>query len=348
MRFVKSLGKGTYGSVDLFSYTNHDGSTLYNAVKISDHQSYDSIDREFRILSELRGCSGIVQSFGDSLLEETDSDGNRVYKMSMEYAASGTLTSFIQRNKKLSDSIIKDFTRMILRGLVSVHSHGYVHCDLKPDNILLFPRYEEETWYCSYELKISDFGLSIKAGEKSHCWTKDSPFVGTPLYMSAESVHDGTTVEKTLDLWSLGCIVLEMYTGKNQWSGFSVDDMIKPLLLDGKAPEIPETVPCVARQFMEKCFARQPEERGSASELLLHPFLIGDQKMAGGSGGGERRRVGLRIRKPPSRLEDVTKTALKLKIVSSKPSQFKKISNKPLKVKFLPPRPPRSNFVPVQ
>ncbi|KAF8097808.1 hypothetical protein N665_0280s0011 [Sinapis alba] len=304
-KFIKSLGKGTYGSVDLFSYTKDDGTTFHNAVKTSDSEDYNSIDREFRILTQLRGCRGIVQSFGNSLLQETDSDGKKVYKMAIEYAAGGNLTEFIRVNRRLSDSVIKEFTRMILQGLVSVHDHGYVHCDLKPANLLLFPRHDQETRYCSYELKISDFGLTIKTGEKSVCWETSSPFVGTPLYMSPESVRDGTTVEETLDLWSLGCVVLEMYNGKHPWLGVCVDD-IKSRLLGGNAPEIPETVPCDARLFMEKCFARERGERGSASELLLHPFLNGERKVADEAGGGVRRRVGLRIRKPPSRFEDIT------------------------------------------
>ncbi|KAJ0259364.1 Protein kinase domain-containing protein [Hirschfeldia incana] len=333
MKFVKSLGKGTYGSVDLFSYTKEDGATFYNAMKISDSKYYNSIHREFRVLSKLRGCPGIVQSRGNSLLQETDSDGNKVHKMAIEYAAGGNLTDFIRVNRKLSDSVIKDFSRMILQGLVSVHEHGYVHCDLKPENLLLFPRHDQEARFCSYELKISDFGLTIKAGEESVCWEDKSPFVGTPLYMSPESVRDGSTVEKTLDLWSLGCIVLEMCIGKHPWSGFSVDDT-KSRLLSGKAPEIPETVPCDARKFIEKCFTRKAEERGSASELLLHPFLVEERKVDGASGGGgERRRVGLRIRKPPSRFEDIAKKPSKLKIISSKSSKFKRVSNKPLKMK---------------
>ncbi|CAG7908413.1 mitogen-activated protein kinase kinase kinase 3 [Brassica rapa] len=351
MKFIKSLGKGTYGSVDLFSYTKGDGSTFYNAVKISDSKYYNSINREFKVLSKLRGCQGIVQSFGNSLLQETDSDGKKVYKMAIEYAAGGNLTDFIRINRKLSDTFVKDFTRMLLQGLASVHDHGYVHCDLKPENLLLFPRHDQETRFCSYELKISDFGLTIKAGEESVCWETKSPFVGTPLYMSPESVHDGTAVEKTLDLWSLGCVVLEMCVGKHPWSGFSVDD-IKSRLLCGKAPEIPETVPCDARKFVEKCFARKAEERGSASELLLHPFLVGERKVdgagGGGGGGGERRRVGLRIRKPPERFDDIAKKPLKLKVISSKSSQFKRVSNKPQKVKIGRSRHPKSNFAPVQ
>ncbi|CAH2060028.1 unnamed protein product [Thlaspi arvense] len=334
MEFVRFLGKGSYGSVDLFGYRENDGSMFYNAVKISDSKRRDALVRESRILTELRGCPRIVQLLEKALLEEINSDGNRVYKMHMEYASGGTLTDFIRRNKSpLSDSIIREFTRMILQGLVSVHSHGYVHCDLKPSNLLLFPRYDEQTMDCSYELKISDFGLSTKAGGDSYCWEIDYPFVGTPVYMSSESVDDGT-VERSLDLWSLGCIVLEMYTGKYPWLGVSLDDLqgilVEGLLGEDNAPKIPETVPLDARQFLEKCFARMPQDRGSASELLLHPFLIGDDpKTAVVPAGGERRLMGSRIRK----LEDIPKNSSKLKTVSVRPSQFKRVLKKPVKVK---------------
>ncbi|KAL1207580.1 Mitogen-activated protein kinase kinase kinase 20 [Cardamine amara subsp. amara] len=99
--------------------------------------------------------------------------------------------------RSLSDSMIRDFTCMILQGLASVHNHGYVHCDLKPENIPVFPR------PCGsnilYELKISDFGMSTKVGEESELWEFDSPFLGTPLYMSPEPVQNG--IAKTaLDL----------------------------------------------------------------------------------------------------------------------------------------------------
>ncbi|VVB03133.1 unnamed protein product [Arabis nemorensis] len=338
MDFVKVLGKGSFGSVNLFRYPKPDGSMFYNAVKISDVQRYDSLDREFRILKKLRGCPRIVQCFGDYLFEDFNCHGNRVYKMVMEYASAGTLTSYMERNRRLSDSIIKNFTRMILQGLVSIHSLGYVHCDLKPDNLLLFPRYDEETWNCSYDLKISDFGMSTRARERSRYWRINCPFVGTPIYMSPESVHDGT-VEKALDLWSLGCIVLEMYIGKQPWSEVDSNDL-EYNLVDNIAPEIPNTVPCDARKFLETCFASTPKDRGTASELLLHPFLTGE----------ERKPLLLKMKISPKKMTDISERPMKLETIPMNPPQFKKIAIKPLKlkVKILPWRTPASNLVPVQ
>ncbi|CAN6826313.1 unnamed protein product, partial [Brassica oleracea] len=209
MEFVKSLGKGSGGSVNLIRVTKPDGSNpYYHAVKSSNY--YDCLHEEFQILSKLRDCPGIVQTFGASL-----SRG-----------------------------------RMILQGLVCAHDHGYVHCDLKPDNLLVFPRDVNGgvTKEVSYELKISDFGMSTEAGEGSVFWGCDSPYLGTPLYMSPESVRDGVA-EKSLDLWSLGCVVLEMYTGKPPWPFQDSKEFLRNLL-DDKAPEVPESLPWEARQFL--------------------------------------------------------------------------------------------------
>ncbi|EOA29171.1 hypothetical protein CARUB_v10025441mg [Capsella rubella] len=334
--FVKFLGKGSYGSVDLVKYIENDGSCpVYAAVKTSECEDYDSLRREIHILSKLKGCRSIVQCYGNYKLEEDfDDEGFRVYKIFMEYAAEGNLTSLMDsyKDRRLPETMIKDFARMILQGLVSVHSHGYVHCDLKPDNLLVFPCRQ------SYELKISDFGSSRKVGEHADCWEVDSPFVGTPIYMSPESVHSGVA-EKALDLWSLGCIVLEMFTGVSPWSDVDFDDLAS-LLLDWKAPEIPESVPCHARKFLETCFARNPKERGSAYDLLLHPFLRGEQKMENVISGFSLPPLKLKIRRAPKKSTDTSKKAMKLKIIPPKPPQFK-----PLKVKIMPPKTPASSFI---
>ena len=233
---------------------------------------------------------------------------------------------------------------MILQGLVCAHDHGYVHCDLKPDNLLVFPRDVNGgvTKEVSYELKISDFGMSTEAGEGSVFWEFDSPYLGTPLYMSPESVHYGVA-EKSLDLWSLGCVVLEMYTGQSPWPLQDSEEILRHLL-DGKAPEVPESLPWEARQFIETCFARNPVERGSALDMLKHQFLLSDEKKVMVTVAGSRRKSVAVVLKS----EDIMKKPLRLKIIPPKPPQFKKVENRPLRLKIIPPKPPGCNLVSVQ
>ncbi|KAF8054364.1 hypothetical protein N665_1331s0002 [Sinapis alba] len=168
---------------------------------------------------------------------------------------------------------------MLLQGLATIHAHGYVHCDLKPDNILVFPCYvnnNDGSLRSSFQLKISDFGLSRREGDSSW-WSPSRPFAGTSIYMSPNSVSYGET-GKDLDLWyvrpclwSLGCCVLEMYTGEGPWwhKNYEVDDLIK-----GQEPLIPSDLPFEAKLFIMTCFSSRTKD---ASRLLKHIFVRGDE-----------------------------------------------------------------------
>ncbi|KAL1206899.1 Mitogen-activated protein kinase kinase kinase 20 [Cardamine amara subsp. amara] len=278
VEFKKFLGRGSFGSVSLFQYKGRqDG---YVAVKTSDDEHAKALYREFQILSEFKGCSRIVQCYGNRVQKRYYEDGYVEYKIPMEYASGGSLRDFTDRfkDRKLPEPLIKEFTRMLLEGLAIIHRHGYVHCDLKPENILVFPtcvyKNGERRWF--YELKISDFGLSKRDGDNKW-WEPRHPFAGTPIYMSPESVSHGET-GKGLDLWSLGCVVLEMYTGKSPWSHRENDDLedLKKCLKKCYAPLIPNDLPCDAKLFIMTCFAFEPDERKDALTLLRHSFLRGD------------------------------------------------------------------------
>ncbi|KAF3522090.1 hypothetical protein F2Q69_00046264 [Brassica cretica] len=324
--FIKFLGEGSYGSVHLVRYTNpddDDGSSFLTAVKNS-------------------GYPRIITCFGDCLEEGLSSYGNRVYKLLLEYASEGSLNAFLNNfpDRKLHEPLIKDFTRMILEGLVSIHGHGYVHCDMKSDNLLVFPSSTEHS-SSRYELKISDFGNCLEVGQVPHSWAKDFPWVGTPNYMLPESVRDGVA-NKTLDLWSVGCLVLEMYTGVVPWEGVKVSD-IAARLRCGEAPKIPQSLPSDAKDFIETCFSRNPEERGSAYELLFHPFLPRPQVAEEEKKTGEKklnsfllRLLKLKIRRTTS----MKKSAKDAVLVADKESlklrmnpHFKRTLNKVLSLK---------------
>ncbi|KAF8089235.1 hypothetical protein N665_0512s0001 [Sinapis alba] len=272
--FVKHLGKGSFGSVSLFQGLSDDGTVISVAVKTSDSKHAESLFREVQILSEFKGCPRIVQCYETRVKASLNQlNGCVEYKIPFEYARGGSLSSFINKFKdnKLPDPLIRDFTRMLLQGLATIHAHGYVHCDLKPDNILVFPCYvnnNKGSLRSSFQLKISDFGLSRREGDSSW-WSPSRPFAGTSIYMSPNSVSYGET-GKDLDLWSLGCCVLEMYTGEGPWwhKNYEVDDLIK-----GQEPLIPSDLPFEAKLFIMTCFSSRTKD---ASMLLKHIFVRGD------------------------------------------------------------------------
>lgn len=142
---------------------------------------------------------------------------------------------------------------------------GFVHCDIKLGNILL----------CAEDVKIADFGLAKKAGEKAEEENDGFCLRGTPLYVSPESVAR-REFEPPSDIWSLGCAVVEMITGKPAWR-LSEDSNINALLFQigfgNELPEIPTELSDEGKDFLSKCFVRDPSKRWTAEMLLQHPFV---------------------------------------------------------------------------
>ncbi|XP_061343638.1 mitogen-activated protein kinase kinase kinase 20-like [Gastrolobium bilobum] len=146
------------------------------------------------------------------------------------------------RKGPLFESEARIYTIMLLKGLSCIHQAGVVHCDLKPDNILLFSSSKNDA---KDQLKIADFGLSKTKEEIINAEYWNFRFRGTPLYMSPESVKG--QIETSLDIWSLGCIVIEMITGLYVWRNPptlkkmipTTNEMMYKLAVLEEAPKIP-------------------------------------------------------------------------------------------------------------
>jgi serine/threonine protein kinase len=144
----------------------------------------------------------------------------------LEYVPGGTISSCLKKYGRFSQEVTKSFTSQILAGLEYLHFKGIIHrvysdiiyCnsfsnhvsqDLKADNILVEP-----TGIC----KISDFGISKKAD--IHHGRAFTGMKGTVFWMAPEIISSsGNGYDVKVDIWSVGCIVLEMWTGDRPWSG---------------------------------------------------------------------------------------------------------------------------------
>ncbi|KAK7309210.1 hypothetical protein RJT34_05750 [Clitoria ternatea] len=140
------------------------------------------------------------QHFGH---DQTFEGGQNYYNLFLEYAAGGSLADHLKKHGGLfpEEHSVRRYTRSILEGLKHIHANGYVHCDVKLQNILIFD---------NDEVKIADFGLAKEEEEKK--WECR----GTPLFMSPESVNENE-YESPADIWAFGCAVVEMVTGKPAW-----------------------------------------------------------------------------------------------------------------------------------
>ncbi|XP_014515285.1 mitogen-activated protein kinase kinase kinase 17-like [Vigna radiata var. radiata] len=97
-------------------------------------------------------------------------------------------------------------------------------------------------------------------------------FRGTPYYMSPESVRGFK--ETPLDIWSLGCIVIEMSTGLREWWNIeSTNQLLCKLAFSEEVPKIPDKLSYDCKDFLRKCLMNDPQQRWTAKMLLNHPFI---------------------------------------------------------------------------
>ncbi|KAL0015837.1 hypothetical protein SO802_002906 [Lithocarpus litseifolius] len=191
-------------------------------------------------LDALQGCPYIVTCFGeDFTVDAEDEEAPCMANYFMEYASQGTLADLIKKSEcGLPEEDVRRFTRMLLVGLDFVHKNGIVHRDIKPQNILLAP---EETGLLV--AKIADFGLAKSTSKDLEMGVR-----GTAMYLAPASIVDEIQLQPS-DVWALGCVIASAI------------------------PSIPDGISHLAKDFLLKCFVRNPEERSSVGSLLYHSFV---------------------------------------------------------------------------
>ncbi|KAF9623044.1 hypothetical protein IFM89_036180 [Coptis chinensis] len=255
------IGRGSFSTINLATPRNDCTETpSLMAVKSASQAKSSMLQKEREILCDLSDSPRILRCLGD---DTTLENGEMVYNVFLELASRGNLAELVKKSGgKMKESYVGHYTKSILEGLCYIHERNYVHCDIKLQNILVCS--------CS-DIKIGDFGLAKKVGEK-----KSFGLSGTPLYMSPESIARDEH-ETPSDIWALGCVVLEMITGKPAWR-CGVDTDVSALLFrigfSDELPEIPEEISAEGKDFLRKCLVRDPTKRWTAEMLLSHPFVI--------------------------------------------------------------------------
>ncbi|CAA7258667.1 unnamed protein product [Cyclocybe aegerita] len=268
-RWIKGelIGKGSHGKVYLaFNATSGEIMAVKQVERPltkSDRMKSDLIKivdtlREEREHMKNLEHPNIVQYLG---FEENEATVN----IFLEYVSGGSIGGCLKTHGPFKDDVTRYFTAQILEGLSYLHANGIVHRDLKGDNILV-----EDSGVC----KISDFGISKKLAESDRAFS----FKGTSYWMAPETLRTGGSgqgYDMKVDVWSVGCIVFEMWTAKRPWLDENIMSVLIKLSEAKVIPPLPDdcNLSPLALHFRSECFKLNPEERPSATLLLGHPYL---------------------------------------------------------------------------
>lgn len=239
--------------------------------------------RELRLLKHMRheNVIGLLDVFSPASSLETLND---VYFVNHFMGAD---LNQIIRTQKLSDEHVQFLVYQILRGLKYIHSAGIIHRDLKPSNLAV----NEDC-----ELKILDFGLARQAEAEM------TGYVATRWYRAPEIMLNWMHYNQTVDIWSVGCIMAELITGKTLFPGSDhIDQLLRIMTICGtpdeefmakitseEAKNYLKTLPVMRKRnlkdilkganseaidLLEKMLALDADRRPTAVQALAHPYL---------------------------------------------------------------------------
>ncbi|MGN6371051.1 MAG: four helix bundle protein, partial [Phycisphaerae bacterium] len=182
--------------------------------------------------------------------------------ISMEYVDGENLGSLLRRIGRVPHDKALQIARQLCAGLAAAHDRGVLHRDLKPANVMIDGR--------GY-VRITDFGLAAPADQLR----KDALRAGTPAYMSPEQLLGrGVTVRS--DIYSLGLVLYEMFTGRRAFRGETLRDYQKLHSSEEPTPpsEIVEHIDPIVERVILKCLEKDPKNR-PASAMAVSAALPG-------------------------------------------------------------------------
>ncbi len=302
------VGGGTFGSV--YAALNLDTGYLMavKEIRLQDPQLVPTIVKqigdEMGVLAVL-DHPNVVSYYGIEVHRD------KVY-IFMEYCSGGSVAGLLEHGRIEDETVIMVYALQMLEGLAYLHQSGIVHRDIKPENVLL--DHNGVIKYVDFGAAkiIARQGKTIMApdptpqpphkterqagagGDAKPTGAPGAPrgnpqktMTGTPMYMSPEVIRGdapSTSMSRhsgAADIWSLGCVMLEMATGRRPWSTLDNEWAIMYNIAQGNPPQMPaeDQLSEDGQDFLKGCFERDPSKRSSAAELLQHRWIVAIRRM---------------------------------------------------------------------
>ena len=245
------LGRGSFGDVYLYTYVKTNHKIAAKQVKFNNNDKNFSNDMK-QITNEIDKLRVLSHERIITYLGSHRDDKKFIMYVCLEYMSNGSLYQIVPLN--LCTTI--KYTRQILEGVVYLHQQGIIHRDIKGSNILI----DEHN-----NIKLADFGIARQL--KSLQSTQGTAGVGTNKWMAPEMMK-GEKYGLKVDIWSIGCIVVEMLTGHPPWKDLN-EYMTISKVCSGEYPIYDlQDLRFEVEEFLHQCLQVDPKKRSSAADLL--------------------------------------------------------------------------------
>ncbi|RHW68862.1 mitogen-activated protein kinase kinase kinase [Trypanosoma brucei equiperdum] len=263
----KKLGSGSFGSV----YAGILPSGQFVAVKELELAEDSPTDTEVEVHKKLVH-ENVIRYLHSRI--DNESTPKRLY-LYLEFVTGGSVSSLMKTlpNGHLPYPVVRVYSRQMFSGLEYLHRNKVAHRDIKGDNLLI----SMDTGIA----KLADFDQAkVMTTYGTLRQAATSTLAGTPYWMAPEVITDENGYDPfKADIWSAGCTVAEMITGRAPWTPMAnvMHIMNKLAMSTGWPDAIPKDPNALGSQeaydFLDLCFRRTVAERPDAATLLQHPFL---------------------------------------------------------------------------
>src|SRR6185436_10796139 len=191
--------------------------------------------------------------------------------VAMEFIDGEDLARLLHRIGRLAHDKAVDIARGTAAGLMAAHAKGIVHRDLKPANVMIDSHGDP---------RITDFGLALSASDE-----QGGEISGTPAYMAPEQLQ-GSPATVQSDLYALGLVMYELFTGRRAHSGRTFPDRLRDLTSEITVPSsfIRDIDPAVERVIL-RCLANDPVQRPRSAREVIEALPGGDPLAAAMAAG---------------------------------------------------------------
>ena len=267
-RILRQLGQGGMGAVFL---AEHVVIGRKAALKLLLPQFSANAEMVARMFNEARAAA-LIDHPGLVDIYDVGTHTNKCAYLVMEFLDGESLSTRLRRDRKLSNELTVALSRQIAAAVGAANGKGIVHRDLKPDNLFLVADQEIP---CGFRVRVLDFGIAkLNEGGDDNYKTRTGVLMGTPVYMSPEQCRGAGHTDHRSDIYSLGCVMFEMLSGRPPFVKEGQGELIgahqfepaPPLSMF--APRAPKELQRLIADMLTKDVTRRPQSMPEVIDRL--------------------------------------------------------------------------------